>query len=122
VAESAERGADLIPGDEIAELLRKVLRREVKIAAVGCSWCDTYAGNAEVRIGGYELVVFNDCNQVDYIDWAKAPDGREGTFEQWDIERTEPISLLGEHEQTLLEYYFERAPVVDEFPPRSTAS
>jgi hypothetical protein len=103
-----------IPGQEIAELFRRALRGEVKIFTVGASWTDIYASNVEVRIGGYKLVIFNDCNQVDYVDSAITPDGREGDFDDWFFSDTEPVDLLNDEEQTRLETLMEAAPVVTE--------
>lgn len=103
-----------IPGQEIAELFRRALRGEVKIFTVGASWTDIYASNVEVRIDGYKLVIFNDCNQFDYVDHAIAPDGREGDFDDWFNSDTDPVQMLTDDEQTRLEALMEAAPVVPE--------
>lgn len=110
-SEPGDRPANLIPGEEIAELFRKTIRREVKIAAVGKSWKDVYAGEVRFRIAGYELVIFNDCNELDYVDSAVAPDGRRGDFDGWWESHTEPVSLLNDHERRRMEDFLERAPV-----------
>ncbi len=111
---SAQGQADTITGQEIAELFRKVIRREAKMVAVGQSWKEVYAGDVVVRIGGYEVVVFNDCNELDYVDSATAPDGRTGDYEQWSESNTEPVSLLTDHERSRLEDFLESAPVEPE--------
>jgi hypothetical protein len=103
-----------IPGQEIAELFRRALRREVKIFTVGGSWTEIYASNVDVRIDGCKLVIFNDCNQVDYVDHAIAPDGREADFDDWWFAHEEPVDLLTDQEQTRLETLMEEAPVVAE--------
>ena len=100
-----------IPGEEIAELFRRAIRREVKIVAVGKSWKDVYAGDVTLRIGDYEVVLFNDCDELDYADSATAPDGRRGEFDQWWEAHAEPVSLLTETECAQLEHRIERAPV-----------
>ncbi len=102
---------DTIPGEEIAELFRRTIRREVKIAAVGQSWKDVYAGNVRFRIGGYQVVIFNDCDELDYVDSATAPDGRTGDFDQWWQAQAEPVSLLTGEERMQLEYRLESAPL-----------
>jgi 2,3-bisphosphoglycerate-dependent phosphoglycerate mutase len=111
-----------IPGQEIAELFRKALRGEAKIFTVGAAWTDIYASNVEVRIEGYKLVIFNDCNQVDYVDHAIAPDGRAADFDDWFFSNTEPVDLLTDDEQTRLEFLMEAAPVLPdgEMPAGST--
>ena len=106
-----------IPGAEIVELFRRAIRREVKIVAVGCSWNDVYAGNVYVRIDGYELVIFNDCSQLDYVDKATAPDGRRGDFDEWWLSNTEPVELMSDDEGRQLEFLLENAPVVEPLQP-----
>ncbi len=104
---------DTIPGEEIAELFRRAIRREVKIVAPGQSWNDVYAGNVTLRIGEYEVVIFNDCDELDYVDSATAPDGRRGDFDHWWQTQTEPVSLLTEEERMQLEYRLESAPAAE---------
>ena len=111
---SEQKNEAKIPGQEIAELFRRALRGEVKIFTVGASWTDIHASNVEVRIDGYKLVIFNDCNQVDYVDHAIAPDGREADFDDWWFVNNEPVDLLTDDEQTRLETLMEEAPVVAE--------
>lgn len=103
--------SNAIPGEEIAELFRKAIRREVKIVAVGTSWNEVYAGDAKLRIGDYEVVIFNDCNELDYVDSAIAPDGRTGNFDEWDNSNTDPVALLTDAEQSQLQHRLESAPV-----------
>ena len=111
---AAETGKpDTIPGEEIAELLRQAIRREVRIAAIAKSWQDVYAGDVTLRIGAYEVVIFNDCDELDYVDSATAPDGRHGDFDLWWQTQTEPVSLLTEEERMQLEYRLETAPVIE---------
>lgn len=102
-----------VPGSEIAELLRKVLRGDEKALAVGSSWGDVYAGEVRFRIGDYELLIFNDCNELDYVDSVKAPDGRVGDFDDWWESGTEPVQLLDEKEQRRLQDLLSEAPVVE---------
>ncbi len=114
MVETPEQKPDLIPGAELAELFRRALRGEVKVFTVGASWTEIYASIVEVRIDGYKLVIFNDCNQFDYVDHAIAPDGREGDFDDWFFSDTDPVQMLTDDEQTRLETLMEAAPVVAE--------
>jgi hypothetical protein len=114
MAEQSDRKSAFIPGGEIAELFRRALRGEVKIVAVGQSWKDAYAGNVDLRIDGYKLVIFNDCDQVDYVDSATAPDGRIADFDDWWIGKDEPVDLLTDEEQDRLETLMEAAEVIAE--------
>lgn len=101
-----------LPGEEIADLFRQALRREVGIVAVGQLWKQVYAGNVVFRIGGYQVVIFNDCDELDYVDSATAPDGRTADFDEWTFAAAEPVSLLTVDERMQLEYRLESAPAV----------
>jgi hypothetical protein len=114
MAEPSDRKSAFIPGAEIAELFRRALRGEAKIFTVGGSWTEIYAANVEVRIDGYKLAIFNDCNQVDYVDRAIAPDGRESEFDDWWFAHDEPVDLLTDEEQDRLETLMEAAQVISE--------
>ena len=100
-----------VTGPEIANLFRKAIRHEVKIEALGESWKSVYAGDVRFRIGDYLVTIFNDCNELDYIDSATAPDGREGDFDAWWNSETEPLTLLTAQEYQQLENLLESAPV-----------
>jgi hypothetical protein len=106
--------ADEVTGPELVELFRKAIRREVKIVALGASWKHVYAGDVRFRIGDYTVTIFNDCNELDYVDSAVAPDGREGDFDAWYNTNAEPVSLLTELEYQQLENLLERAPVEEQ--------
>ena len=103
-----------ITAEEVVVLLRRVIRGELKITAVGASWDDIYAGNVRVRIDGYKLVIFNDCNQLDYVDSITAEDGRHGDSDHWFLSNKEPVDLMTDEEGTLLERLLMEAPVVAE--------
>jgi 2,3-bisphosphoglycerate-dependent phosphoglycerate mutase len=103
-----------VTGAEILELFRKAIRREVKIVVLGKSWKDVYAGDVRFRIGDYLVVIFNDCNELDYADSATAPDGRRGDFDDWSNANAEPVSLLTKLEFQQLENLLESAPVVED--------
>jgi hypothetical protein len=103
-----------LTGEEVADLFRRVILRELKIIAIGNSWKQVYAGNVRVRIDGYEFVIFNDCDELDYVDSAAAPDGRRGDFDGWSESNSEPVSLLTKYERSRLEGFLESAPVEPE--------
>jgi hypothetical protein len=103
--------AAAVPGEEIVELFRKALRLEVEIVATRKRWKDVYAGDVAFQIGEYEVVIFNDCNELDYVHSVATPDGRTGEFDEWWDSRTEPVSLLKDREKRLLEDLLESAPV-----------
>ena len=79
----AKTQANDVTGPELVELFRMAIRREVKVVALGESWNDVYADDVRLRIGDYTVVIFNDCNDPDYVDSATSADGREGDFDAW---------------------------------------
>jgi hypothetical protein len=84
-----------IPAEEIVALFRRVIDGQAKMQAVGESWIEGYGGNVTFLIDGYTVVLFNDCSELDYVDRAVAPDGRQTTFSEWgDSSSGEPISLM----------------------------
>lgn len=90
-----------VSGHEVADLLRRVGRGEVavKLADFGWPWNRVYAGNVEFAIAGYRVVIFNDCDELDYVDSVITPDDRTGDFEDWYRNGEEPVSLLTEAEK-----------------------
>ena len=92
---------------EVAELLRDVINKNISIKL--CDPCFTWEeanGNIGVKINGYTITIFNDSGELDYIDSAISPDGREGDFDYWTehaSERKDPVDLLTEEEQSKLE-------------------
>lgn len=70
--------------DEILAVLRAIERREVtfpasEIEAAG----DWFSGDFTFHASnGWELTVFDDCDEWDYLDSVRAPDGREVDFDQ----------------------------------------
>ncbi|MGA2570579.1 MAG: hypothetical protein ABSF23_08680 [Terracidiphilus sp.] len=116
MSNAPDRQNEKVSGQEILDLFRKAIRGEVKIVALGRSWNDVYAGDVRFRIGDYEVVIFNDCNELDYADSVTAPDGRAGDFDDWWDTDTEPVRLLTEPEYTALEHLLESAPVEDRTP------
>ena len=47
---------------------------------------DVYAGDVHYRASnGWEIIIFNDANQWDYIDSIKSNDGRELSFDDLDV-------------------------------------
>lgn len=79
-----------IATEEIVDLLRRVGNGEVvpRLANPERTWRDTYCGEVDFLVDGWQVAVFNDCDDFDYIDSAIAPDGRTGKFEDWAPEFT----------------------------------
>ena len=69
--------------EEIAELLRQI---ESGVVTLECRMSrspqDVYAGDVTYHSSnGWVVVIFNDCNDWDYVDSVVAPDGRVANFE-----------------------------------------
>jgi hypothetical protein len=108
---NAEQGRPQVPAREVAVLLRRVAAGEtpVELANPQWTWDKVYAGNVAFVIGGYTIVVSNDCDEFDYVDSAVAPDGREGDFDEWYSREELPRDLLTEEEQDAVEAALKRA-------------
>lgn len=91
---------------EVAEILRKGISGELPVR-LGCSsrtWDGTFAGDVEFLFGDWHIVIFNDCDEVDYVDSATAPDGRKWDIYQYDgADSSEPIEGLTRDEVAALE-------------------
>lgn len=99
-----------ISAEEVAVLLRRVAAGEVEVRAIGQSWDDTYAGNVTFLLStGDTVVVFNDCDGLDYVDSVTLADGRTGEFLMGD-EHDDPTCLLMPDEQRDLEQRLKAAP------------
>ncbi len=69
---------------EIAKFLADIESAKVTLTP-SINPSDVYAGDVRYRASnGWEIVVFNDANEWDYIDFIKSCDGRELNFEDLD--------------------------------------
>lgn len=67
------------------------------------SWTEVYAGLVVFEADGWIITLFNDCDSLDYCDACNAPDGRSGSFENWNRFGTDPVSFLSAWERGQLE-------------------
>jgi hypothetical protein len=67
------------------------------------SWSEIYHGLMSVQVDGWHLVLFNDCDTLDYCEHCRSPDGRVGTLERWQRDGAEPVDLLSAWEREQLE-------------------
>jgi hypothetical protein len=67
------------------------------------SWNEIYHGLMPVEIDGWLLILFNDCDALDYCEYCRSPDGRVGTLGLWQRDGADPIELLSEWEREQLE-------------------
>ena len=67
------------------------------------SWNEIYHGLMPVKIDGWRLTLFNDCDTLDYCEYCRSPDGRVGTHELWQHDGADPVELLSAWEREQLE-------------------
>lgn len=92
-----------LPAREVLDVIRQAITNEIAISLHDSNtWCDIFCGNVGFMFGAYELVIFNDCNELDYIEAAKAPDGRTGEFCEWTNSGGDPVAFLSDQERTEL--------------------
>ncbi len=127
-----------LPAAEVAAVLRQVLAGELRLVCYGsgdtlpapepvagdlprATWDEVWAGDCAFRTGDWWLVFFNDCDCLDYLDSALAPDSRRATYDDWaQAEKDEdgwsiganPTWLLGSENCKALERLLKAAPVV----------
>lgn len=105
----------MIPGAEIAEVLRKAIRGEITVRPMvqELTWEKTYCGNVQFLFGDWIITFFNDCDELDYIDFVISPDGRESEFADWVDDPSgnneDPIDQLTQNEFVALEQLLGKA-------------
>jgi hypothetical protein len=89
---------------EVCQVLRDVvLGRRIMMRSTTQSWNEIYHGLMPVEIDGWQLILFNDCDTLDYCEYCRSPDGRVGTLELWHREGADPVELLSAREREQLE-------------------
>ena len=106
--------AHSVPAAEVAELLRRAIRGEVAVTLANPEWSWSDAtGDCGFRIDGWEVVMYNDFGDLDYVDSVRAPDGRTGDFDYWfgnlAIYGSNPAAYLSQREDALLLDLLEKA-------------
>lgn len=69
----------MIPIEEIALLLQHVAQGLQPFRTL--EWDSGY--HWRIMVEGYDILIFDDGGECDYVEWAVAPDGRRTTFEEW---------------------------------------
>lgn len=87
---------------EVSQVLREVVLGRRTMTKVGdLSWDEVYACHLVVDVQGWRIMIYNDCDELDYCEQAVRPDGQ-----RWDFNpgaRTDPIALLSTWEHQCLE-------------------
>ena len=89
---------------EVSQVLREVTWGRRTMRKVGdASWGGIYAGHFHVRVDGRELSIYNDCDELDYCEECRSPDGRRWSFDSGNRFGTDPIALLSVWEHQTVE-------------------
>lgn len=89
---------------EVYQILEDVaLGTRAMTGATIQSWREIYHGLVPVEIDGWHLMLFNDCDSLDYCEHCRSPNGRVGSFETWQRYGTDPVELLSEWKRQQLE-------------------
>lgn len=95
--------------EELTALFIKAINGDVSVSPTGSTWQQAYAGNCEFDIGGYKVVFFNDCNELDYTDEVIAPDSRAVDFDYWHGNGCDPLDGLNVRQFAAFESILEGA-------------
>ena len=76
--------SEKITSDDLLDLLRRVGESKTKprLKDPDHGWSE-YCDWVIFIVDGWELEIFNDAGDWDYINYAVAPDGREGKVNDW---------------------------------------
>ncbi|GAB2175155.1 DUF7693 family protein [Dongia sp. agr-C8] len=109
---------------EVADVLRRIAARDVEAFVLGGPIEPGDCGAVVIFADGFEISIYVDVGDLDYVEWAKAPDGRrsgfddwtpkpqpgDGRFEDWELaamrpelQLVGPLDLLSEKEQQALQ-------------------
>ncbi len=103
----AEKPEHAVSAHEVAAVLRRAAagKLEIRLADERRPWEEEVV--CEFVIGDWVIAFFNDDGEVDYTEYAQAPDGRCGHYEGWADEMGGeadcPLALLSAEERQALE-------------------
>jgi hypothetical protein len=94
-----------LTGQQVVDQLREAIARRATIvrALPGVTWASVYVGDVPYFVGGWRIIFYNDCDELDYCQYAEAPDGSSGDLQLWLSTGDEPISLLTETDRNTLQ-------------------
>ena len=76
----------MIPKEVISELLSDIAQGRKSFTTLSSHW--PYHWRFDVN--GYEIVIFDDAGECDYVEWAVSPEGEKTTYNEW-ADAAEPI-------------------------------
>lgn len=104
VGNVSENTAAELSAREVSQVLREAIFGRTVMSKVGHESLDEiYAGHFQINVDGWEISIYNDCDQLDYCEKCISPDGRHWSFDSGDRFGTDPIALLSAWEHQMLE-------------------
>lgn len=100
----------MITAKEVTNVLKQAIHGKITINLLGESWNDTYAGNVLFQFNDWHICFFNDCDSLDYCDYAIAPN--KDKIEFWRLSENsepDPLQLLSRDERKKLESLLKEA-------------
>ncbi|MDQ0666694.1 putative phosphoglycerate mutase [Pseudomonas sp. W2I6] len=104
VGNGSENTAAELSAREVSQVLREAIFGRSVMNKVGHeSWDEIYAGHFQINVDGWEISIYNDCDQLDYCEHCVSPDGRHWSFDSGYRFGTDPVALLSTWEHQTLE-------------------
>ena len=86
----------------VTEHLRQAINGLHEISLIGPTWHEVFAGEVTVKIGGWTMAFFNDCDSLDYLDSAIDAHGAACDFDWWYDNGGDPLDYLNATERDRL--------------------
>jgi len=104
VGSVSENTAAELYAREVSQVLREAIFGRSVMSKVGHeSWDEIHAGHFQINVDGWEISIYNDCDQLDYCEQGVSPEGRRWSFDSGDRFGTDPVALLSAWEHQTLE-------------------
>ncbi|WP_342345929.1 DUF7693 family protein [Pseudomonas palleroniana] len=104
VSSVSESTAAELSAREVSQVLRETIFGRSVMSKVGHeSWDEIYAGHFQINVDGWEISIYNDCDQLGYCEQCIRPDGRRWSSASGDRFGTDPVALLSTWEHQTLE-------------------
>jgi hypothetical protein len=94
--------SDQVGVAEVMALLRRAISGESRIE-IERPWREVFHSLGKFEIDGWKLLAFKRNRGIKYMDRAVAPDGRMGTYDSWTAREGNPVHLLTDDEQDMLD-------------------
>jgi 2,3-bisphosphoglycerate-dependent phosphoglycerate mutase len=103
VGSVSENTAAELSARELSHVLREAIFGRSVMSKVGHeSWDEIYAGHFHISVDGWDITIYNDCDQLDYCEQGVSPEGRRWSFDSGNRFGTDPVALLSTWEHQTL--------------------